>query len=130
LSTDVYLPHANNNLNCEYSYPNFASGNYNLLYNILSTCDWTGVYGTSSVDVAVASLNAAVRDATQQVFPRGCNRKSKSPPWFSNTLRYYIVEKNYFHRHFKKKQSDYFYDKFAFYRKLVKTLSSLKGLDG
>jgi hypothetical protein len=63
LSIDVFLPHVNNNLNCEFSYRNFAAGNYNLLYNILSGCDWPSAYETSSVDVAVASLNAAVRGA-------------------------------------------------------------------
>jgi hypothetical protein len=36
LSIDVFLPHVNNNLNCEYNYQNFAAGNYALLYNILS----------------------------------------------------------------------------------------------
>jgi hypothetical protein len=40
LSTDVYLSHVNNHLNCEFSYRNFAAGNYALLYNILSTCGW------------------------------------------------------------------------------------------
>jgi hypothetical protein len=51
LVTGIALPHfiwlVNSNLNCA------------LLYNILSTCDWSGVH-ESSVDVAVASLNAAV----------------------------------------------------------------------
>jgi hypothetical protein len=36
LSIDVFSPHVNNNLNCEFSYQNFAAGNYTLLYNILS----------------------------------------------------------------------------------------------
>jgi hypothetical protein len=35
-------------------------------------------------------------------------------------LRHYIAKKNYFHRRFKKWPSDYFYDRFAYYRKLVK----------
>jgi hypothetical protein len=79
LSIDVFLPHINNNLNSEFSYRNFAAGNYTLLYNILSACDWSGVYETSSVDVAVASLNAAVRGAIQQAIPRGYSCKSKVP---------------------------------------------------
>jgi hypothetical protein len=77
------------------------------------------VYETTSVDVAVASLNAALSGAMEQAIPRGYSCKSKFPPWFSYTLMYYITKKNYFHRHFKKKPSDYFYDRFAFYRKLV-----------
>jgi hypothetical protein len=86
LSTDIFLPHITNNLNCEFSYRNFAAGNYTLLYNILSTCDWSGVYETASVDEAVSRLNATVGDAMEQAIPCGYNRKSKFPPWFSYTL--------------------------------------------
>jgi hypothetical protein len=45
----------------------------------------------NSVDVAVANLSAAVREAMEQAIPRGCNRTFKFPHWFSNTLKYYIV---------------------------------------
>jgi hypothetical protein len=116
LSIDVFLPHINNNLNCEFSYRIFAAGNYTLLYNVLSTYDWSSVYETISVDVAVASLSAAM----EQAIPRGYSCKSKFPAWFSYTLRHYIAKKNYFHRRFKKKPPYYFYDRFVFYRKLVK----------
>jgi hypothetical protein len=52
-----------------------------LLYNILSTYDWSRVYGTTSVDSAVANLNAAaVEDAKEQAIPIGIiNSKSKFP---------------------------------------------------
>jgi hypothetical protein len=65
LSIDVFLPYSNNNLNCEFSYRIFAAGNYTLLYNIPSTYDWSSVYETTSVDVAVASLNTAVSGAME-----------------------------------------------------------------
>jgi hypothetical protein len=78
------------------------------------------VYETSSVDVAVASLNAAARGDMEQAIARGCSSKSKFSHWFSYTLRYYIAKKNYFHRRFKKKPSDYFYERFSYFRKLVK----------
>jgi hypothetical protein len=78
------------------------------------------VYETSSVDVAVASLNVAVRGAMEQAIPRGYSCKSEFPHWFSYTLRYYTAKKNYFHCYFKKRPSDYFYNKFTYYRKLVK----------
>ncbi|PNF41595.1 hypothetical protein B7P43_G11563 [Cryptotermes secundus] len=135
LNIDVLLPNVNSNLNCEFSYQNFAAGNYALLYNILSTYDWSSVYETSSVDVAVASLSVALRSAMEQVIPCGYRYKSKYPHWFSYTLRYYITKKNCFHRRFKKKPSDCFYGRFAYYRKLVKnTIKSdrlrwLKSLD-
>jgi hypothetical protein len=91
-----------------------------LLYNILSACDWSSVYETTSVDIAVGSLKSAVRGAMEQAIPRGYNCKSKFPHWFLYTLRYCTAKRNYFHRRFKKKPSDYFYDRFAYYRKLVK----------
>jgi hypothetical protein len=67
-SIDVLLPHINNNLNSEFSYRIYSAGNSTLLYNILSTHDWSSVYETTSVDTAVASLNAAVRGAMEQQF--------------------------------------------------------------
>jgi hypothetical protein len=88
------------------------------------------VYENSCIDAAVASLNAAVRGAMELAVPHGYSCKSKFPSWFSYTLRYYIAKKNYFHRRFKKKPSDYFYDRFAYYQKLVKTPSSPTGLNG
>jgi hypothetical protein len=129
LSSDVYLPHVNNNLNWEFSYRIIAAVNYTLVYNILSTHDWSSVYAIS-VDVAVASLNAAVRCAMVQAIPCGFSRKSKFSPSLYNTLRYYFVKKHYFHHDLKRKQSDYFYDKLAYYGKLDKALSSLAGLNG
>jgi hypothetical protein len=61
------------------------------------------VYATTSVDTAVANVNAALRGAMEQAIPRGYSRKSKFPPWFSHTLRHYITKKNYFNCCLKKK---------------------------
>jgi hypothetical protein len=83
-----------------------------------------------SVDATVASLNAAVRDVVEQAVPCGYNRKSKFPPWFSDTLRYYIGKKNYYHHRFKKKRSDYFTTNSPSTESLLNTLSSLTGLGG
>jgi hypothetical protein len=61
---------------------------YYLLYNILSTFDLSCVYVTTSVDSAVACLNAAVQDAMEHTIPRGVtNANSKFPHWYSNTLK-------------------------------------------
>jgi hypothetical protein len=123
LSIDVFWPHVNNiNLNCEFSYQIFASGNYTLLYSILSTYDCSSVYETSSVDAVVTSLNAAVRRAMEQA-----NSLPGSP--------IHEGKKNYFLRRFKNKPSEYFYDRFSYYRKLVKNtiksnrLTWLKSVD-
>jgi hypothetical protein len=79
------------------------------------------VYETTSVDTAVGSLNAAVNGAMEQAVPRGYSRKSKFPPWFSHTLRHYTAKKNYFHSRFKNTTSDYIYNRFTLYKKLVKS---------
>jgi hypothetical protein len=64
----------------------------------------------------------------QEAIPRGYSCKSKFPPWIYYNLRYYLVKKNYFHHRFKKKLSDYFYNRFASYRKLVKNTVKSDGL--
>jgi hypothetical protein len=51
------------------------------------------VYGATSADEAVASLNATVQAAMDEAIPRGPTRKSKFPFWYSSSLRYYIVRK-------------------------------------
>jgi hypothetical protein len=88
------------------------------------------VYETSSVDAAVASLNAAVRGAMEQAIPCGHSSMSKFPHWYSYNLRYNIVKKNYFHRRFKKKPSEYFYHSSPVTDNSSKTPSSPTGLDG
>jgi hypothetical protein len=44
-----------------------------LFYNILSTCDWSDVYETSSVDAAIVSLNTVARDAMEHAVSRDYN---------------------------------------------------------
>jgi hypothetical protein len=86
---DASLPFDASTRNYEYSYHKFASGDYTLLYNILSTYDWSFMYGIASVDDAVTSLNAVFLNAMDQAIPRGFIRKSKCPHWFSSALLYY-----------------------------------------
>jgi hypothetical protein len=78
------------------------------------------MHESTSVGTAVAILNATVCGAMEHIIPRGYSRKSKFPPLISHTLRYYFAKKNYFYRRFKKKPSDYFYNRSALYRKIVK----------
>jgi hypothetical protein len=81
--------------------------------------DWSFMYSITSVEDAVTSLNTAVLNAIDQAIPHGFIRKSKFPHWSSSALRHNIRKKDYYYRRFKK-NSDYFYNKFSFYRKLVK----------
>jgi hypothetical protein len=97
LTINIQLPFATYVQNYVYCYRKYSSGDYALLYNLLSNFDWSCVYGTTSVDSIVASLNAAVQDAMEYAIPRGViNTNSKFPHWYSNSLRYYISKKNYF----------------------------------
>jgi hypothetical protein len=118
LSIDVLLPQVNNYLNSN-QLSNILSRQLHFALQPSIRVDWSSVYETTSVDTFVASLNAAVCGAREQTIPRGYSRKSKFPPWFSHTLRHYIAKKNYFHRRFKNKPNEYFYDRFTLYRKLV-----------
>jgi hypothetical protein len=86
------------------------------------------VYESSSVDVADASLSAAVRDVTELAITRGYNRKSIFPPWFSNTSMYYIVKKIYFYRLLKKKRITSTTNS-RFTENLLGTLSRLRRLE-
>jgi hypothetical protein len=121
LLINVNLPSATCTQNYIHFYRKFSSGNYALLYNILSSFDWSSVYGTTTVDAAVTCLNTAVQDAMEIAIPRGiANPNLKYPHWYSSSLRYYIKKKNYYYRRFKKKKTDCLYEKFSYYRKLVK----------
>jgi hypothetical protein len=71
LIINIYLPFTTCIQNYVYSYRKFSPGDYSMLYNILSTFYWSCVYGTTSVDSAVASLNAAVQHAMEHAIPRG-----------------------------------------------------------
>jgi hypothetical protein len=103
LVINVSLPLSNCSQSVVSSYRKFSSGNYALLYHILSTTDWSCAYGTSSVDTAVTCLNAGVQDALECAISRGViNTHLKFPHWYSTSQRTYIKKKNYYCRRLKK----------------------------
>jgi hypothetical protein len=116
----TYFQHFPNSPISAPPYRNYSAGDYTLLYSTLPACNWSDVYNSTSVDEAVACLSTTVHDAIEKSISYSHARKSKFPPWFSKALRYYIAKKNYYHLRFQRKQTSYHYDKFAFYRKLVK----------
>jgi hypothetical protein len=79
LVIDIYLPFVSWIQNYECPYLKFASGDYTKLYDILSIYDWSCVHDTTSVDAAVAGLNATVQNAMKQGNPRDVIAESKSP---------------------------------------------------
>jgi peptidoglycan biosynthesis protein MviN/MurJ (putative lipid II flippase) len=75
---NIYLLFATKIENYVYSYRKFSSGDYTLLYNILSAYDWSCVR-VYLADSAVASLSAALQHAMEQAAFHGIiNRKSIS----------------------------------------------------
>jgi hypothetical protein len=131
LIIDIYLPIPTSIHNHVYSYRKFASGDYTLLYNILSTYDWSCVYDISSVDAAVASLNAVVQDATEQGIPRGItNSKPKFPHWYSGSLRYYIKKSMTSTDAIKRRKLTVFINTFPSIVSELKLLLRLTDLDG
>jgi hypothetical protein len=66
-------------LKCEFGYPDFGARNYTLLYHTVYMYDWPEVYKTS-VDMAVAGLNATLRDAIDWAIPRCYKHKFRFFP--------------------------------------------------
>jgi hypothetical protein len=133
--TELKLPTRRSNMLSSISCRKYSSGDYLMLYNALSTYDWSSVYNESSVDAAIDRLSVGVTLAIAMSVPTGCTNRCKFPVWFSSKLKSYMRKKNYFYRHFKKYKSNYFYDKFSSYRGLVKAtirsdkLQWLKSID-
>lgn len=118
---DCSIPQRRNHHNSNTVYRRFPAGDYTLLYNTLLSHDWSSLYSESSVDAAVDRLNDVIIKAINLAVPIGRVSKHKYPAWFSSRLKTYINKKNYFHRRYKQFKTDCFYDKFSFYRKLVKS---------
>jgi hypothetical protein len=81
----------------------YAQGDYLSLYNVLRHTDWSCVLNEESVDSAVSSLTAIVREAINVAIPYVRSKNSTYPHWFSNSLKYYIKKKNQHFRRFKNK---------------------------
>jgi hypothetical protein len=89
------------------------------------------VYGTTSVDSAVACFNAAVQDAMEQAIPYGIlNSNSKYPHCYCSSLRYYIRKKNYFYRLLKKINLTAFTKNAHSVISWLRLILSLRDLDG
>jgi hypothetical protein len=119
LIIDCTMPVRRFKQNFNIFYKRCSAGDYELLYNALSTYDWTWLYNETSLDAGVHRLNHA--QAIDLAVPYGYVKKHKYPAWFSGKLKAYIKKKNYFYRRYKKHKAGRFYDRFSFYRKLVKT---------
>jgi hypothetical protein len=87
---------------------NYGQGDYLVLYNTLSDCDWSCVLNLNSVDSAVYNLTASVSETINETIP------SVKPKWSTFLLgfsKYHILykKKNQFFK--KYKNSDYSYSK-------------------
>lgn len=64
-----------------------------MLYNTLTTYDWSSLYNETSVDAAVARLIVTVTQAILKAVRTVSLKKSKFPVWFSENIKYYIKKK-------------------------------------
>jgi hypothetical protein len=78
---------------------NVAAVNYTLRYNVLSTCDCSGVHETISAGIVVASLSATDRYAVNLAAPRGSVRII---PWFRIFFKVFDCEEKLHSPIFKK----------------------------
>ena len=116
--TEVQLPIRKSNQLSNISFRKYSSGGYLLLYNTLTTYDWSSLYNETSFDTAVARL-VTVTQAIIKAVPTMSIKKSKFPVWFSENLKYYIKKRNSFFRCFKNCRFKYYYDKFFSYCRLI-----------
>jgi hypothetical protein len=97
-----------------YSFRNYPRGDYALLYEMLSSYDWSCVFKQSSVHSAVNRLNSVVINSLNQTVPYTCLSQPKFPCWFSGTLKHYINKKHHFFSHYNKTESATHYSSFPF----------------
>jgi hypothetical protein len=58
---------------------------------------------------SATTVNAAVNSAMDQVIPSDSGQKYKFSAWFSGSLKYYIMKKNYFIDVLRKANYYYYY---------------------
>jgi hypothetical protein len=95
----------------------YGQGDYLLLYNTSSKCDWSCALNENSVDSSVYNFTASVSEATNEAILSVKPKSSTVPHWFSKSLIYYIKKLN----QFLCKKSKYDFSIFSYYRKQVKT---------
>jgi hypothetical protein len=65
-----------------YTFRNYALGDYAVLYEMLSFCDWSWVCKQSSVESSLSALNPIVTESLNQANAYMCSGKSTFPCWF------------------------------------------------
>jgi hypothetical protein len=84
------------------SYKKYSSWHYLVLYNALSTYDWSSLYNDTSTDAAVDRLNVAVTLVIDLAVPSGYIKQHKYPAWFSGKVKAYIKNNNIFCKGYNK----------------------------
>jgi hypothetical protein len=79
----------------------YNQGDYVLLYNTLSNCDWSNVLDENYVDFVVYNFIVGVFEVINEAIPPVQPRPSNSPYWFSKSLIYYIKNKISFKKYKK-----------------------------
>jgi hypothetical protein len=76
------------------SFLNYAIGDCALLYEIVSTYDWSLVYSQAPADSAIELLSSVVTEARSQAnLGTKCKKLKVSVVWSCSTCKYYIRKK-------------------------------------
>jgi hypothetical protein len=84
---DCAMPIRRCKQNVNISYKSFSAGDHEVLYNALSTYDWSSLYNETSADAAVDRLNFAVTKTIDLAVPSGYIEKHAYLTWFYGKLK-------------------------------------------
>jgi hypothetical protein len=93
-------------------YSKYVQGDYLLLYNGLRHSDWSFVPSINSVNSAVYNLTAIELETINLAIYYVTAKNPAFPHWFSDSLEFYIKNKNQCFRTYKKSKAGSRYDVF------------------
>ena len=128
---DIYVDNKNSSqcrfpININASQYNFKKANFQLLYEMLSSCNWEYNDDVIDVDQACLLFYSKLYEILDLTVPKTKLRsvyRFKFPPWFNEEIMHHIRQKDKFHKLYKKYKSDYYYHLFKQQRSLCKQLA-------
>lgn len=102
---------------------NFAKGDFELMYKLVSEVSWQDVLSASDVDIAVDAFYNVLYGIFDHCVPKRKRPSSSSrryPVWFTAELIYDIKRKSDLHREWKATRDEVVYERFAMLRSKVK----------
>lgn len=104
---------------------NFKNINFQLMNNMLASINWTDLYSTNDVNVAVDIFYKELLTIVNCLVKKVYINQLKFPAWYSSDLRLLIIDKKKAHKAFKITGDNKFYIEFSSLRSQCKELSKL-----